>query len=241
MKLKLVFISVLLIFTIKGYSFSFEKDTIITKEGKELVITFIKHGSLIFEYDDLIIQVDPVMEYVNYADFPTADIILLTHEHPDHLDSIAINILSGRTTRLITNEACNKILGKGEIMRNGDIISLKENIHLKAVPAYNTTPEREFYHPKYRDNGFILNLGGTNVYIAGDTEDIPEMKELTQIDVAFLPVNQPFTMTLKQVISAARRFYPPILYPYHYNDTDVSIIKKTLINDSIDVRIREMQ
>lgn len=177
MKFNVLFISALFFIAIKGNASSFEKDTIRTKEGKYLVITFIKHGSLMLEYNDLTIQIDPVMEYANYADFPTADIIVLTHEHPDHLDSIAINVLSNSTTRLITNEACGKILGKGEIMKNGDTLCINNSLYLKAVPAYNITSEREFYHPKYRDNGFVVNIGGTNIYIAGDTENIPEMKD----------------------------------------------------------------
>jgi len=241
MKLKLAFISILLIFSIKSFASSFEKDTITTNGGEIIVITFIKHGTLMLEYNDLTIQVDPLMEYTDYSAFPKADFILLTHEHPDHLDSVAINILSNYKTRLITNESCNKILRKGEIMKNGDTMFLNNDIYLKAVPAYNITPGREFWHPKERDNGFILNLGGSNVYIAGDTEVIPEMEELKDIHVAFLPVNQPFTMTPEQAIRAAKVFNPKILYPYHYNDTDVSIIEKGLIGEPIEVRIRQMQ
>ena len=112
---------------------------------------------------------------------------------------------------------------------------------IEAVPAYNTTPGREKYHPRHRDNGYILTLGGTRIYISGDTEDIPELADLKDIDIAFLPVNQPYTMTVQQAVHAAEMFSPKILYPYHYGDTKVEEIKEKLKNSNIDVRIREMQ
>lgn len=220
---------------------TYEKDTIFTNKNKnEIIFTFIQHGSLMMEYNGINVQIDPVSDYADYYKFPKADLILLTHEHPDHLDSIAINILSSPNTKLITNASCSSILKKGDILKNGESIIIYDQINIKSTPAYNTTKGREFYHPKYRDNGYLLTIDETNIYIAGDTEDIPEMKLLNDIDVAFIPVNQPYTMNITQAIKAAKMINPKILYPYHYNDSKVYIIKEKLSNSKIDVRIRKM-
>ena len=190
---------------------SFDTDTFKTKSRKEVVITFIKHGSLMLTYNKHTIQVDPVSEYADYSKFPKADIILITHEHGDHLDAKAIEMLSKKETTVILNTSSQKKLGKGTIMNNGDKKEILDNIKIEAVPAYNTTPGREMFHPRNRDNGYILTIDGLRIYIAGDTEDIPEMKELKNIDIAFLPVNQPYTMTVAETVHAAKMFLPKIL------------------------------
>jgi len=126
-------------------------------------------------------------------------------------------------------------------MKNGDTATIK-GVGIEAVAAYNTTPSRVQYHPKGRDNGYLLTLGGTRVYIAGDTEDIPELRGLKDIDVAFLPMNLPFTMTPEQVASAARAFRPTVLYPYHYGETNVTLLQELLKGErGIEVRVRPMQ
>lgn len=219
----------------------FATDTFQTQEGGKLAITFIKHASLLLDYDGHQIQVDPVSEYADYSTFPKADVILITHEHGDHLDPKAIATLEKPGTVLIANEASRKKLGKGKAMHNGDTDTSMPYLTLEAVPAYNTTPGREKYHPRHRDNGYILTLGGTRIYIAGDTEDIPEMKNLKDINIAFLPVNQPYTMTVPQAERAARMFNPKVLYPYHYSDTPIDALQDALKDSEIDVRIREMQ
>ena len=146
-------------------------------------------------------------------------------------------------TMIITNASSQKILGKGTIMKNGDKLKPASYIQIEAVPAYNTTAGREKFHPKGRDNGFILTIGRLRIYIAGDTEDIPEMKKLKNIDIAFLPVNQPYTMTVDQAIKAAKVIKPRIFYPYHYGETNVKEIQERLKKEAsgIDVRIRQMQ
>lgn len=219
----------------------FATDTFQTKEGGKLTITFIKHASLLLDYNGQQIQVDPVSEYADYTAFPKADVILITHEHADHLDPKAISALEKPATVLIANEAGREKLGKGKAMRNGDTDTPIPCLTLEAVPAYNTTPGREKYHPRHRDNGYVLTLGGTRIYVAGDTEDIPEMKDLKDIDIAFLPVNQPYTMTVSQAARAARMFNPKVLYPYHYGDTPIEALKDTLKDSGIDVRIRQLQ
>ncbi len=234
-------LAILPTFTIKGNSY--ETDTFKTKNNHEVAITFIKHGSLALTFNHLSIQVDPVSMYANYSTFPKADIILITHEHDDHFDPKAIKTLSKENTLLIMNEASAKKLGnpKAKIMKNGDKIKVSDQISIEAVPAYNTTPGREQFHPHHRDNGYVLTIDGLRIYIAGDTEDIPEMKNLKNIDIAFLPVNQPYTMTVTQAVNAAKMFSPKILYPYHFGNTNIKPLKEALKNSGIEVRLRKME
>lgn len=141
------------------------------------------------------------------------------------------------------NESSAKKSGntKAKIMKNGDKMELPNQITIEAVPAYNITPGREQFHPRSRDNGYVLSIDGLRIYIAGDTEDIPEMKNLKNIDIAFLPVNQPYTMTVAQAVNAAKMFSPKVLYPYHFGNTDVKPLGGLLKNSGIEVRLREMQ
>lgn len=220
----------------------FRSDSFRTSDGRELTITFIKHGSLLLNYSGKYIYTDPVSFYADYGSLPKADVILITHEHWDHLDPKAIAKLKKPETRLIVNAASQDKLKEGEILKNGNKITLLPGVMLEAVAAYNTTSGREIYHPKGRDNGYVLSFGKTRVYVAGDTEDIPEMEELKAIDIAFLPVNQPYTMTVEQAARAVRMFKPRILYPYHYGETDVAVLKQMLEDEpGTEVRIRELQ
>jgi L-ascorbate metabolism protein UlaG (beta-lactamase superfamily) len=246
MKSKALFIIMLSMF----FSFSscaktdVSKDEFKTKSGKVVKLQLIKHGSFVISYDGLSIQVDPVEKLdpvTDYSQFLKADIILITHEHYDHFDVNAINKLKKSDTKIILNKNCEAKLGYGTAMKNGDSISLPHDIKILAFPAYNFTKGHEQYHPKGRDNAYVLSLDGLRIYIAADTEDIPEMKQLSDIDVAFLPCNQPYTMTVDQLVHAALMFKPRVLYPYHYNDTPVENIKTKLKGSGIDVRIRAMK
>lgn len=220
----------------------FKTDTLPTPSGKELQITFIKHGSLMFIYDGFVIYTDPVSEYADYTQLPKADLILITHEHGDHLDPKAIHAIEKEGTRLISNPSSAEKLGKGLSLKNGETVSPFPWLTIEAVPAYNTTPGREIYHPKNRDNGYILTLGGSRIYVAGDTEDIPEMQDIKDIDIAFLPVNQPYTMTVEQAVHATHMVKPRILYPYHYGNTPIEELVNALKNDpDTEVRIRQLQ
>jgi len=215
-----------------------------TPAGDPVEITLIKHASLEIRYKGLSIQVDPVAKLgdrvTDYAAaFPKADAILVTHEHYDHFDKEAIAVLSGDDTRIVTNARCAGMLGAGEALSNGDSTVLPGEIKVDAVPAYNTTEGHLQFHPKGRDNGYVLTLDGLRIYIAGDTEDIPEMAELRDIDIAFLPCNQPYTMTVDQLVGAARTIAPKVLIPYHFSETDISGIPAQL--PGIDVRLRPMQ
>lgn len=240
--MKGVFMLFCLSITMASHGLDFEQDRFKTPEGKELVITFVKHASLMLEYDGHILLVDPVSEYADYSKFPKADVILITHEHHDHLDPKAITETEKEPTLIIANASSQKILGKGTVMNNGDHLKPLSYLDIEAVPAYNTTPGREQFHPKNRDNGYILTLGGMRIYIAGDTEDIPEMEQIKNIDIAFLPVNQPYTMTPEQAARAAEMIKPKILYPYHYSDTKIQELQELLKKDKqIEVRIRQLQ
>lgn len=218
-----------------------QEDFYIAPNGKTVEIQPLIHASVRIRYDGKEIEIDPVGTLggrtTDYGAFPKADIILVTHEHHDHLDPQAIRTLEKEGTTVIANPNSVDILGYGVAMRNGDTKSFPDGMEIKAVSAYNITPDRLQFHPKGRDNGYILSLGGLHVYIAGDTENIPEMKELGTIDIAFLPCNLPYTMTPQQLIEAAEAIAPKVLYPYHFGTTDLSSITPALAPKGIYVRI----
>ena len=222
-----------------------QTDEFTTKSGKKVRFTCIKHASIQINYNGLEIEVDPVGKGMkpetDYSQFPKADLILVTHEHHDHFDADAIAQLRTGSTKIFLNPAVQKMLGSGKALKNGDKVKVADDITLEAVPAYNTTPGREQFHPKGRDNGYILTLDGLRIYIAGDTEDIPEMANLKDIDIAFLPCNQPYTMTVEQAVRAAKVIKPKVLFPYHYNDTPVNQITLQLYREGIKVLIRNYQ
>jgi L-ascorbate metabolism protein UlaG (beta-lactamase superfamily) len=207
-------------------------------QGGDIRIAFIGHGTLMITYADKVIHADPVSMYADYATLPKADLILVTHEHGDHLDSKAIQALTTSRTTLITNQASAKNLSNASVMKNGETKSV-DGITIEAVPAYN--PEKQF-HPKGNGNGYVLTLGGKRIFIAGDTESVPEIKALKDIDIAFLPMNLPFTMTPDQVADTAKAMKPKFLYPYHFGETDTNELVRLLGNEKdIEVRIRDLK
>ena len=218
-------------------------ETFLTDNGLPVRITLIKHGTLEIACKGLSIHIDPVSGLgtpTDYAtEFPKADLILVTHEHGDHFDRTAIEALGGNAGNLITNARVAEMLGWGTVMANGDSRDLPGGIRLDAVPAYNYTEGHTQFHPKGRDNGFVLTIDGLRIYVAGDTEDIPEMAELKDIDVAFLPVNQPYTMTVEQCVNAAKVIQPKVLIPYHFSQTDLSGLPDQL--PGMTVLLRQMQ
>ncbi|MGM9798315.1 MAG: MBL fold metallo-hydrolase [Parabacteroides sp.] len=221
----------------------FASDRFLTPAGKELIITFVRHGSLAMSYAGKQIQIDPVSEYADYSAFPKADLILVCHAHGDHLDLKAIEALKKEETTVIANPAAAEQVKQpqAQVMRNGDTMTW-QGVKIEAVPAYNTTEGRDKFHPKGRDNGYVLDFDGFRVYVAGDTEDIPELSSLKAIDVAFLPVNQPYTMTPEQAAHAARVIQPKVFYPYHYSQTPVAETLPALLEGSgVELRIRALQ
>ena len=219
-----------------------EQDVIKTSAG-DLKITFIGHATLMFTFGGKTIHVDPVSTEADYTDMPKADLILLTHEHGDHFDTKVVEMLRKPDTQLVLTKACAEKVA-GIVMANGDVQTV-EGLKIEAVPAYNIVHMRSAgnpFHPKGRGNGYIITFGDKRVYVAGDTENTAEMKQLKNIDVAFLPMNLPYTMTPEMVADAARAFKPKILYPYHYGQTDPNKLIE-LLKDSkdIEVRIRKMR
>lgn len=221
----------------------FEEDIVKTKAG-DLKITFIGHGTLMFTFKDKIIHVDPVRREADYSKMPKADLVLVTHEHGDHLDAKAIGIIRKEGTKLVYTKACEEKVPGGIVMKNGDVRTV-DGLKIEAVPAYNIVHKRSSgspFHPKGRGNGYVITFSDKRVYVAGDTENIPEMAKLKKIDIAFLPMNVPYTMTPEMVADAARTFKPKILYPYHYGQTDpkklVDLLKDS---EDIEVRVRKMR
>jgi L-ascorbate metabolism protein UlaG (beta-lactamase superfamily)/rhodanese-related sulfurtransferase len=221
-----------------------EVDAFMTPNGKTITFTALMHASIRIQIDGKVIDIDPVGQMgqrtTNYAMMPKADYLFVTHEHGDHFDKNAIALLKTDKTRLVTNQRCAEMLGEGDAMANGEKKSL-DFIQVEAVPAYNYTEGRTQFHPKGRDNGFILTIDGLRIYIAGDTEDVPEMADIHNIDIAFMPCNQPYTMTTNQLVKAAQVVKPKVLFPYHYGSTDVSGIPSQLKNEGIDTRIRHYE
>jgi L-ascorbate metabolism protein UlaG (beta-lactamase superfamily) len=216
---------------------AFQSDVVKTSKG-DLKMTFIGHGSLMFEYAGKVIHVDPASMFADYATLPKADLILITHEHGDHWDAKTIQALTKPDTILIINQGLAKQLPNGAVMKNGDSKTVA-GIGIEAVPAYN--PEKQF-HPKGNGNGYVLSFADKRVLVAGDTENVPEIKALKNIDVAFLPMNLPYTMTPEQVADVAKTMRPKILYPYHFGNTDTSALVNLLKAESgIDVRIRDLK
>ncbi len=221
----------------------FEKDSLPTSGGT-LEVTFIGHGTLMLVYDGTIIHVDPYSKLADYGKLPKADIILLTHHHRDHLDPAALEQLRTDKTAVVLTAICAQTVGGGIIMKNGDV-QVIAGITVTAVPAYNLVHKRdtgEVFHPRGEGNGYIMTFGATRLYIAGDTENTPEMKGLKNIDYAFLPMNLPYTMTPEMVADAASTFKPKVLYPYHYGETDTSrVIALLKESPEVEVRIRSMK
>lgn len=224
---------------------TYEVDVFKTKSGKTVRFHALVHASIRMEYDGREIEIDPVTKLgnktIDYTAMPKANIIFVTHEHGDHFDKDAIKLLSDNGTKLITNRRCADMLGFGEVMANGDKMQIADDFTVEAVPAYNYSEGRTQFHPKGRDNGYVLTVDGLRIYIAGDTEDIPEMSGIKDIDIAFLPCNQPYTMTTEQLVKAAKTIKPKVLFPYHYGQTDVSKLPSLLQSDGIDVRIRHYE
>ena len=224
---------------------TYEVDVFKTKSGKTMKFHALVHASIRIEYDGKEIEIDPVTKLgnkvIDYAAMPKADYLLVTHEHGDHFNKEAIKLLTGDKTRFITNGRCAEMYGSGQVMKNGDMLKIADDFTIEAVPAYNKTEGRTQFHPKGRDNGYILTIDGLRIYIAGDTEDIPEMSAIHDIDIAFMPCNQPYTMTPEQLVRAAKTVKPKVLFPYHYGQTDVSGIPSQLKDDGIDVRIRHYE
>ncbi|WP_458790760.1 MBL fold metallo-hydrolase [Yoonia sp. MH D7] len=184
----------------------------------------VAHATFILETPAGVIYVDPVGGPALYADFPNADLFLITHEHGDHYDADTLDALMSDTATIIANPAVLAMLpeplkAKASAIANGES-SEWEAINIDAIPAYNTTEDRMNFHPQGRDNGYVLSIDGLRIYISGDTKGTPEMRALTDIDVAFVCMNLPFTMNAQAAAEAVTAFAPTYVYPYHYQGRD---------------------
>jgi len=221
---------------------NYEKDTLMTSQGPA-ELYFLGHGTLMIIFNGRVIHVDPWSSMADYSLLPRADLILITHQHGDHLDPAAVEKIRKDSTEIFCNALSASKLTGARVMGNGDT-AMSGGMKIEAVPAYNIKHERspgKPFHPEGEGNGYILTLGDKRIYIAGDTENIPEMANLKDIDVAFLPMNLPYTMSPEMVAAAVRMFQPSILYPYHYGDTDASVLLQLIDTARTEVRIRDLQ
>jgi L-ascorbate metabolism protein UlaG (beta-lactamase superfamily) len=222
-------------------------DTIATSAGT-VALHAIHHAAFTLTWNGLVILVDPAPPQggtppadptAEYKALPAPALILLTHDHPDHFNVPILEAVSGNAVIVAPEEVAGKmpadLKAKTKVMANGDTATI-DNVAIEAFPMYNTTPERTKYHPKGGGNGYILTIGGKRIYIAGDTEETPEMKALTGIDVAFLPMNLPFTMDVQHAAEAVKDFQPKVVYPYHYAGSDPAAFK-ALVGSAADVRL----
>lgn len=180
----------------------------------------VDHASIVFETPVGVIYVDPVGEVATYEDMPSPDLVLITHEHGDHYNVDVLNAVVTDSTMLITNPAVFDMLpetlkAKASAMANGDSTEMG-GVSIDAIPAHNLTADRMNFHPVGRDNGYVIGLEGFRIYVSGDTEDVPEMRSLENIDLAFVCMNLPFTMDKEAAASAVAEFAPTYVYPYHY-------------------------
>ena len=208
------------VFGIGIYAEAAKTDIIPTSEG-DLKMTLIGHGTLMFEYGGKIIHVDPWTKVGNYTSLPRADLVLITHHHRDHLDPAALEqIIKDNTIIVMTQKCAEQIEDKTWypiLMANGDKRTLG-GLSIEAIPAYNLVHKRESgapFHPKGEGNGYIITFGDKRIYVAGDTENTPEMKALKGIDAAFIPMNLPYTMDSAMAADAVKAFKHKLLYPYH--------------------------
>lgn len=213
-----------------------------TKDGK-LTITHLGHGSLELDYKGQTVQVDPYSQVADYATRPKADLVLITHDHYDHLDKKALAACTQTSTVVVASEsAAAQLTSATIVLKNGDETT-QLGIKIQAVPAYNLVnnkPDGTPFHPKGYGNGYVLTFADKTLYIAGDTEDIPELEKLKgKIDIAFLPKNLPYTMDDDMFIRAAKMLQPKILFPYHYSEINIEDLKSRLKDTSIQLKTSE--
>jgi L-ascorbate metabolism protein UlaG (beta-lactamase superfamily) len=220
-----------------------------TSKGNTVKVNFIKHASLFFEVNNYVIHVDPVTsETIDFSAFPKADLILVTHDHYDHYDANAVAaVLAEKTEFLCSSEVeialkTLNIKNRVKCLKNGERVEISipsAEFSVLAVPAYNTTQTQ--FHPKGRDNGYVLTIDNLKFYIPGDCEDMPELAEHKNYDVVFLPVNQPYTMTIDQCVNAVKMMQPKIFFPIHCGDTDMNALQERLKEiKGTEVRLRNM-
>ncbi len=219
-----------------------EGDVFTTSQG-DLIIQPINHATFVMAWAGKLIYVDPVGGAERFEGLPRPDVILVTDIHGDHMSEDTVTAIAQMDTVIVAPKAVSDALPLAlktatRVVANGETVNV-EGIGIEAIPMYNITPDRLQYHAKGRGNGYVLTMGGKRVYIAGDTEDVPEMRQLRDIDIAFVPMNLPFTMTVEQAASAVREFKPRVVYPYHSRNSDVNEFARLVGTDvGVEVRLR---
>lgn len=220
-------------------------DTIKTNNG-DLVIQPILHGTLVIQFNEKTIYIDPYGGEKAFKNIQPPDLILITDIHGDHLNTKTLEILKTDGVQFIVPQAVADELpeiyhNKMEVLNNDGITDIF-GISIQAIPMYNLPETVDSKHTKGRGNGYVLTMGGKKIYISGDTEDIPEMRDLKNIDVAFVCMNLPYTMNVQQAASAVLEFQPKIVYPYHYRGkpdmSDTQAFKKLVNTKNPDIEVR---
>ena len=238
--------SIFSLFCRKSAKPTYPQDTIVTRSGDEVMLIFFKHASFALEVGGKHIYIDPVDSFADYARLPKADVVVVTHSHYDHLDRTAIDKITTRETVIVCDKTSAEAFDFDCVtMTPGLSAEPIEGVKIEAVAAYNTSEGHLDFHPKEREDcGYIITIGGTRFYVSGDTENNEDMKAVENIDVAFLSVNQPYTMTVDQAVDAVRTIKPTIFYPYHYGEveekTDIERLAREL-EGVTEVRIRPME
>jgi len=215
-------------------------DHVATDTG-DLVIHPINHATFAMAWDGKTIYVDPVGGAEAFAGMPEPDMILITDIHGDHLDADTLTGVMAGDTMIVAPQAVadqlpEALVADTHVLGNGSAMDML-GMNIEAIPMYNLTEDRLGYHEKGRGNGYVVTMGGQRIYISGDTEDIPEMRALNDIDVAFVCFNLPYTMTEEQAASAVREFAPRIVYPYHYMGSDVDKFRE-LVSETPGIEVR---
>jgi L-ascorbate metabolism protein UlaG (beta-lactamase superfamily) len=203
-----------------------------------LRLTPIQHASLMIQAGGKVLYIDPAQG--KYDGLPHADYILITDIHGDHMAPAVVDTLKKAGTAILAPKAVAEKVPGCTVISNGESQTIGD-FKVEAVPMYNLKPAANgtVYHDKGRGNGYVLTYGGKRFYFSGDTDAIPEMKALKNIDVAFVCMNLPYTMPPDAAAEGVRAFHPAIVYPYHYSGSDLTVFSKALAGTGIDVRIRD--
>lgn len=219
-------------------------DVITTGRG-QLTIQPVMHASLVLSLKDLVIYADPSGGAAKFKGLPAPDMVLITDIHGDHFDSSTLAaVITGKTVLVVPQVVADKLTAFDKtrlvVLKNGDKVE-RSGISISAIPMYNLPESPTARHTKGRGNGYVLGMGGKNIYLSGDTQGIPEMRALKNIDVAFVCMNLPYTMDVNEAADAVLAFRPGIVYPYHYRGQDIQQFKRLVDagNKWIEVRLRD--
>jgi L-ascorbate metabolism protein UlaG (beta-lactamase superfamily) len=216
---------------------------VLAADGGTVILHPVNHATLVMAWGDKVVWVDPVGGTGRFEGLPRPDLILITHNHGDHFSVDTLRAVAGGKTILVAPPSVaaqlpEPLRAQTVVVTNGQTHAAA-GITIEAVGAHNSTADRARFHSKGAGNGYVVILGGRRIYISGDTEDVPEMRALKDIDVAFLCINQPYTMTEQQAVGAIRAFKPKIVYPYHSRGSDLEKLKSAFGADSgVEVRLR---